>query len=347
MQAKLLGKVNFPVMLAPMVGLSHVAFRMMLRDYLPVGATTLWPTEMLNSRKIPKQDLAAHPMSLKGEGETELWPQILGNEPEPIKNSIAHLKEWGAEAIDINMGCPVKKALRHNYGVALMGDIKYASDVVRMAVDGGDLPVSVKIRAGLQNDQSFLKDFVLSLEDAGADWLTLHPRIAGVKRRGRADWEQIAFITDILNVPVVGNGDVQTCDDVFAMLEQTGCYGVMVGRALTARPWLLSQVGEKLGFKGVLGDKDFKIPQTPQEEASEYGRSLLKLLIWLKIFYEENPGLIRFKFYVKTSHVWLNFGHSFYSKVRVCKTYQETKQVVESFFSNSTITMTQKTDLRE
>ena len=103
MTTQLLGKVNLPITLAPMVGISHVAVRLMLREYLPEGAVTLWPTEMLNSRKIPKQDLTENPLSLRGESETELSPQILGNEEIPIKESVACLKEWGAESIDINL----------------------------------------------------------------------------------------------------------------------------------------------------------------------------------------------------------------------------------------------------
>jgi len=347
MEARLLGKVNIPITLAPMVGLSHVAVRLMLREYMPSGAVTLWPTEMLNSRKIPKQDLAEHPLSLKGEFETELSPQILGNEEIPIKESVACLKEWGAESIDINMGCPVNKALRHNYGVSLMGDINYARDVVAMTVKHTDLPVSVKIRAGFQKDREFLKKFVLALQDGGASWLTLHPRLASEKRRGKADWSQIQLIKEILDIPVIGNGDVQTSEDVFSMLEQTGCDMVMVGRALTARPWLLWQVGAKLGFPPPKGRQKDELPDTPEKEAVEYGRSLLTLTNYTKQFYEERLGMVRLKFYVKTSNVWLNFGHSLFTKTRICKTYDEFEATIKLFFESSSLRMTQKTHLRE
>ncbi len=347
MTTQLLGKVNIPITLAPMVGISHVAVRLMLREYLPEGAVTLWPTEMLNSRKIPKQDLTENPLSLRGEEETELSPQILGNEEIPIKESVACLKDWGAESIDINMGCPVNKALRHNYGVSLMGDIGYARDVVAMTVKHTDLPVSVKIRAGFQKDRDFLKRFVLALQDGGASWLTLHPRLASEKRRGRADWSQIQFIKEILDIPVIGNGDVQNCTDVFEMLEQTGCDMVMVGRALTARPWLLWQVGASLGFEPPPGRRSDELPRTPEMEAIEYGRSLMTLLKYTKQYYEERLGLVRLKFYVKTSNVWLNFGHSLFTQTRVCKTYDDFENTIKKFFESNSLAMTQKTDLRE
>jgi tRNA-dihydrouridine synthase len=133
---------------------------MALRHYLPEGAKTIWPTEMLSSFKLPKHNLKSVSMLNKAESETDLVPQILGNEKEPIETSIDMLKTYGAKGIDINMGCPVKKALKYNYGVSLMGDPEYAATVVSYAVNSpSKLPVSVKFRAGLQKDKSVLLDF--------------------------------------------------------------------------------------------------------------------------------------------------------------------------------------------
>ncbi|UXR65007.1 tRNA-dihydrouridine synthase family protein [Bdellovibrio bacteriovorus] len=141
------GKVNFPLCLAPMVGLTHVALREVMREYLPSDAYTIWPTEMLNSRRVPGENLETTPETMRSPDENGLVPQILGNEEGPIAESVKRLIEWGAEAIDINMGCPVQKALKHNYGVALMGDPTYAAEVVRMTVKNSTVPVSVKLRA--------------------------------------------------------------------------------------------------------------------------------------------------------------------------------------------------------
>src|SRR4051794_21153033 len=108
---------NFPVCLAPMVGLSHLALRRLVRQYLPEGASTIWPTEMLNSRRLPLEAVGLTPETLRDPDETGLVPQILGNDETAIAQSVKRLREWGAEGIDINMGCPVQKALKHNYGV--------------------------------------------------------------------------------------------------------------------------------------------------------------------------------------------------------------------------------------
>src|SRR3954462_8567505 len=108
------GRVDFPVALAPMVGLSHVALRLLVRRYLPAGAVTVWPTEMLSSWRLPREILGSTPETYRGEHEDFLVPQILGNEEEPSRESVARLADWGATGIDINMGCPVRKALKHN-----------------------------------------------------------------------------------------------------------------------------------------------------------------------------------------------------------------------------------------
>ncbi|MFN8848043.1 MAG: tRNA-dihydrouridine synthase family protein, partial [Bdellovibrionales bacterium] len=230
--------INYDLCLAPMVGLTHVALRRLVQSYMPKDAVVPWPTEMLNSRKLPNEKVGFTPETKRHESENFLMPQILGNQENYIHDSIQLLENWGARGIDINMGCPVEKALRHNYGVALMGDSSYAAAVVGMARRSTKLPVSVKLRAA-DSDVGFeyLYDFVMGLREAGADWICLHPRTAEQKRRGRADWSQIKELKKRVNFPIVGNGDVQTIDDVYRMKEQTGCDLVMSGRGLAARPW--------------------------------------------------------------------------------------------------------------
>lgn len=342
-------QINFPLTMAPMVGLSHIVLREISRSYLPPAALTLWPTEMLNSRRVPSENLEITPETKRLEKEDYLVPQILGNEEQPILKSILRLKEWGAQGIDINMGCPVKKALRHNYGVALMGDRKYAQDVVAMAVKSSDLPVSVKLRA-VESDNSLedLHNFVGGLVDAGASWICLHPRTASQKRRGSADWSQIQFLKAQMPVPIIGNGDVQTVEDVFAMKEQTSCDLVMAGRALAARPWLFWQVGERLGFKPA--DNEFingrsKAPQTREEEGAEYGRCLLRFIALSEKYFGENLAQRKVAFYLRTTTPWLEFGHTLIGLSAKAKNLQEFKGFVENFFSVPQ-DMYPKTDLR-
>jgi tRNA-dihydrouridine synthase B len=340
------GRINFPVWLAPMVGLSHVALRLLVRHYTPQEAIVAWPTEMLSSWRLPREPLGSTPETLRAEGESDIVPQILGNEERPIADSVRCLEDWGAVGIDINMGCPVKKALRHNYGVALMGDAEYAREVVKMTVRHARVPVSVKLRAGLQSDREYLLKFVHGLEAAGAAWITLHPRLGHMKRRGQADWEQIRLVRESLSIPVIGNGDVQCADDVFAMNHVSGCDAVMVGRALAARPWLMWQVGEHLGFAPPSGFEGRRAPRTPIEEGEEFGRASHLYLNLLERFFDFESGFVRFKFHLRMTCGWLEFGHHLFGSSAKAKSYGDLYHALDRFFASAQ-RMNARTALRE
>lgn len=346
--------LNFPLCLAPMVGLTHVSLRRLMRDYLPQNATTHWPTEMLNSRRIPNENLKTTPETLRRDDEQFIVPQILGNEEKAITQSVKRLvDEWGAAGIDINMGCPVQKALKHNYGVSLMGDSQYAAEVVAVTKKNSTVPVSVKLRAvGSDKGAEELVKFVSHLVQAGADWITLHPRTAEQKRRGTADWSQIKFLKQHATVPIIGNGDIQTAEDVILMLNETGADKVMAGRALAARPWMLWQLGEKLGFEPPLSYSGQKAPRSAEEEAAEYGRALLKLIDYAEEDFMLNAGvsesvtLRKILFYIKTTHVWLEFGHALMAASTSCKSLNDLRATVKKFFEVEQ-RMTLRTELRQ
>lgn len=345
MKNKLYG--NFPLTLAPMVGLSHLALRRLVRRYSPQESKTLWPTEMLNSRRLPVQSLGETPETLRDKEEDGLTPQILGNEEHFIEGSMKKLEAWGAHAIDINMGCPVKRALKHNYGVALMGNPEYAQEVVRVTVKHTKLPVSVKLRSGQTRAQeNNLLNFVEGLQEAGASWVCLHPRFGEDKRRGKADWPQIKKLKENFDLPVIGNGDVQTAEDALAMLDLTGCDKVMIGRALTARPWLFWQVGEQLGFQAPPEFHGQKAPRTPEEEAYAYGEAVLYFIKDCRELFVEKQAIRKVRFYLATSHVWLNFGHSLLSMSTKYQNLDDIEEAVRNFFQSPGLRMTQKTELR-
>ena len=339
--------INFDLCLAPMVGLTHVALRRMVQSYLPLDAVVPWPTEMLNSRKLPNEKVGHTPETKRHDSENFLMPQILGNQENYIFESIKLLENWGASGIDINMGCPVEKALKHNYGVALMGDSKYAAEVVKMARRSTNLPVSVKLRAAdSQSGFQYLYDFVMGLREAGADWICLHPRTAEQKRRGSADWSQIAELKKRVDFPIIGNGDVQTLDDYYKMKDQTGCDLVMSGRGLAARPWMLWQLAEDLSLNLPIELKSRQAPRTALEEGAEYGRALQKLIQFSEEAFKEELALRKIRFYIRTTSVWLLFGHTLVSISTKAKTLNELRLSVSEFF-NQPQEMTGWTELRQ
>lgn len=330
-----------------MVGLSHVALRLVMQSYLPKNAVVPWPTEMLNSRRLPNEKVGFTNETFRGEDEVFLMPQILGNDEVCIKESIHRLEKWGARGIDINMGCPVQKALKHNYGVALMGDAQYAADVVRMATRSTSLPVSVKLRAaGTDGDFSKLYDFVSGLRAGGASWVCLHPRTAAQKRRGSADWNQIRDLKLKVDFPVVGNGDVQTSSDVHEMIKQTNCNLVMSGRGLAARPWMFWQLAEDLGWEVADHLKTREAPRTPIEEGAEYGLALLNLIDLCEKYFVHDMALRKIRFYIRTTSVWLLFGHALISVSTKAKNLEELKWGVTEFFKTPQ-EMTGWTELRQ
>ncbi len=337
--------VNFPLTMAPMVGLSHCAFRQLVREYLPQNAVTLWPSEMLNSRRIPSENLKLVPETMTM-GHEDFWiPQILANEEEKIKLSLEKLFLHGAQGIDINMGCPVKKALKHNYGVSLMGDSDYAADVVRTTVRYSKGPVAVKLRGTEESKKEEWLNFTLKLEKAGANWLTLHPRTAAQKRRGSSDWSQIKELKNHLSIPVIGNGDIQIASDVIQMIHETHCDMVMAGRVLTARPWLFWQLGYQLGWPNPHG-RSGPPPTSPEEEGFEYGQSLLRLIDLMSEIFPGPLAYRKFLFHVRTGCVWLPFGHSLYSELTSVRTLSDSKVIVQKFF-NQSHSMSEKTFLRQ
>jgi len=307
-----------PMLLAPMVGLTHYAVRKGVQSFLPEGNRALWPTEMLNSRRIPSEHVNEHPETYFYDHEAGLCPQLLANEEEFIRLAVPRLESWGASAIDINMGCPVKKALRHNYGVALMGDPEYASEIVRWTVRHATVPVSVKLRAGSEkSDFAYLERFIGGLFDAGASWITLHPRTAEQKRRGDADWNVIARLKRVFSKPIVGNGDVQCYEDARAMLEETGCDRVMIGRAMMAKPWLIRNE-----------------PEPDAETQGEwYGQFLKTVLAECVRYYSEKDGRRRILFLITQAKPWIEYGEYLHGRLQSAQNYEEMGAALEKFFS--------------
>lgn len=350
---------SFPICLAPMVGLTHAVQRKILQEYMPKNISTFWPTEMLNSRRLPDENLGKSSETYVIDNEPNLIPQILGNQKSAITKSIHRLKkEWNIVGVDINMGCPVQKALRHNYGVSLMGDAQYAADVVRFAVEARDelpqkIPISVKLRA-VDSDESSgrLIDFVGELVHAGADWITLHPRTPSQQRRGQADWTQVKKLKNEFQIPIIGNGDIQIVSDIQQRLSETGADKIMIGRALIARPWMLSQWGQikSLELSDLFSERP--IPQNPEQEGAEFGRMLLRYIDLCEEHFKNTVGLSenlilrKILFFVRTTHVWLEFGHTLYGLTDKANSLSELREYVKNFFSLEQ-RMVQRTELRQ
>jgi tRNA-dihydrouridine synthase B len=327
--------ITFPFMVGPMVGLSHVVFRELIRQYTPEGVDVLRFTEMLSTRRIPSEHLDSCDQLRHAPGEGYFIPQLLGNEEKFIAPSILKLLPAHPWGFDINMGCPMSQSLRHNWGVRLMGDKHYAAEVVRITKRHSPRPVSVKLRAGNAEriDLDYLFEFTKALEEAGADWITIHSRPRAQRHQGYADWDAVARVASERSIPVVANGDIQTADDAVSLIRDYRVDGAMLARAAAARPWLIWQIAQKIGIlTSPPGREGEAPPDSPEGEGREYFRACHGFINLLETYYGDTPlALRKLVFFLGIGSKWYLFGHDFLRNARRAKNLVEARQIIGDY----------------
>ena len=235
--------VDPPVVLAPMAGVTNAAFRAICRSY----GGGLLVSEMVNARGLLEGGNRSALLVAREPGSTRHSVQLYGTDPATVRKATRHLVEdLGVEHVDLNMGCPVSKVTRKGGGAALPARPVLFGAIVAAAVEGASgtgAPVTVKMRRGLDEDHLTALVAGRIAEEAGASAVALHARTALQLYSGRADWSAIAELKQsVTSIPVLGNGDVWCAEDALAMLVETGCDGVVVGRGCLGRPWLFREL---------------------------------------------------------------------------------------------------------
>ena len=233
--------INIPVVLAPMAGITNTAFRRLCREY----GGGLYVSEMVTSRALVER--TEESMRLIGHHESEgtRSVQLYGVDPKTIAEAVTMLvAEDRADHIDLNFGCPVPKVTRKGGGAALPYKQDLFSAIVNAAVKAaGEIPVTVKMRKGIDADHLTFLDAGKAARDAGVAAVALHARTASEYYSGHADWSAIAELKNSLgDVQVLGNGDIWSAGDAIRMMRETGCNGVVVGRGCLGRPWLFADL---------------------------------------------------------------------------------------------------------
>ena len=242
-------ELDTPVVLAPMAGITNTAFRRLCREY---GAG-LYVSEMITSRALVERNAITMRLIQHHESETPRSIQLYGVDPATIAEAVRIIvAEDKADHIDLNFGCPVPKVTRKGGGAALPWKIGLFSDIVQRAVKAaGDVPLTVKMRKGINRDHLTFLDAGRAAEDAGAAAVALHARTASEYYSGHADWSAIGELKQaVTSIPVLGNGDIWSAGDAVRMMEKTGCDGVVVGRGCLGRPWLFGELAAALGPSG-------------------------------------------------------------------------------------------------
>ncbi len=251
--------IDPPLTLAPMAGQTNHPFRVLCRE---MGDCGLVCTELISSQAMHYKSAKTFNMFDWSEAEHPFAVQLYGSDPAIMAEAAQIVVERGADIVDINMGCWVPKVAKHGAGAGLLRDVCTATRVVEAVVRVIPAPVTVKVRSGWDAEQLTAVEFARAAEQVGVSAIAVHARTAAQGFTGSADWEQIRRVKEAVRIPVFGNGDVVTADDVRRIFAETGCDGVMIGRAALGNPWLFRQLAHELRTGESLP------PPTPQERAA-------------------------------------------------------------------------------
>jgi len=309
-QGKLITRARSPFWLAPMAGITDVCFRQLM-DEMQAGVliSELVSAKGLffNSEKTRKM------MRIHKSPGTIVGIQLFGESAEDIVQAVSVVEETGADFIDINMGCPVKKVIKKGCGAALMRDPAYLEKFLTTIKKGIRLPLTVKMRTGWNENELTIHECVEAAYQSGCEWVAIHGRTRAQGYEGKADWDLIAEVKQRAKLPIIGNGDIRSAAQANQRLQETGVDAVMIGRGALRNPWI---------FKECVGVSDERV-----------GLELLnRYLNGLRENYDLRSTLILLRKFSS----WLVFGYPGAAKFRrnmfECHTASEVMQQAENFF---------------
>ena len=271
----LLSGPKTPLYLAPQAGVSESPFRRLCRRY---GADVV-VSEFVSAAGIVMQSRRSREYLRFDKDERPIGIQIFGSDPAMMRDAAAFVAEqFRPDFIDINFGCPVKKVVKRNGGSGCLKDLDLVETLIRAVDDATSLPTTVKIRSGFDQKTRDPVAIGLRCQDAGAQALCIHPRTRTDMYSGEARWDEIRAVTEALDIPVIGNGDIRTGDDARRMRDETGCAGIMIARGSHGDPWMFAQARAALDGDPVPDDPEV---QERFEICLEHARNA--------IAFEQNP----------------------------------------------------------
>jgi nifR3 family TIM-barrel protein len=227
-----------PYILAPLAGYTDLTFRLLVRS---LGCGLAY-TEMVSAEGLGRQAQGTWELLEKDPDDHPLSVQLFGSRPESLARAAAFAEEWGADIIDLNLGCPVKKVVKTGSGAALLKDPARTLPLLKAVRRAVSVPLTVKIRSGWQPGEPTGLIVAAMAEDCGYAAVACHPRWAVQGFTGVADWSLISVLKEKIKIPVIGNGDIQYAGQALARRRETGCDGIMIGRQALKAPWIFRQI---------------------------------------------------------------------------------------------------------
>ena len=246
-------QIDNPFVLAPMAGVTDLPFRKLCKEK---GAGLIC-MEMVSAKAISFHNKNTEALMEIDKCENPVSMQLFGSEPELMARVAAEIEERPFDILDINMGCPVPKVVNNGEGSALLKNPELIVKIVKSVSSAIKKPLTVKVRIGFENEPVDIVDIAKRVEDAGAAAIAVHGRTRQQYYSGTADWDAIRRVKEAVSIPVIGNGDVDSPEKAEALIKETGCDGVMIGRAVRGNPWLFRELnhyfetGEKLSRPSV------------------------------------------------------------------------------------------------
>jgi nifR3 family TIM-barrel protein len=301
------------LVLAPMSKLGNLAFRELLESF---GGYGLLFSEMAGARSVPNGNGHMDSGFMWRDGEQSgLVCQIFGSEPDIMATAARRIEDEGFFGVDINFGCAVSMICRRNCGAALLKNPPLAGQIVHAVRKAVSIPVFVKFRTGWQDDPDAAADIARRFQNAGADALTFHPRVAPDRRTRPPKWEYIAHVKAAVQIPVFGNGNVFDIRDCEQMMQMTGCDGVAIGRLAAAKPWVFAE-----WTRGFIPPADI------------YRHTAMNLLELLQKYFKPAVALRRFNTFAAYFSANFRFGHAFNLLVHRAGSIEELREILSRFF---------------
>ncbi len=275
-----------PVILAPMAGVTDLPFRVLCSE---LGAGMVC-TEMVSAKAISFHNKNTEALLEISPKEHPVSLQLFGSDPDILSRMAAYLEDRPFEILDLNMGCPVPKVVKNGEGSALLRQPRLVEEIISKTVRATKKPVTIKIRKGFEENEANAPEIARIAEASGAAAIAVHGRTRSQYYSGKADWEIIREVKKAVKIPVIGNGDVDSPQKAKALMEETGCDGIMVGRAARGNPWIFREISDYLE-KGILRERpsrteirDMMLRHTRMQIAyrGEYGgiREMRKHISW-------------------------------------------------------------------